>query len=105
MAVGRMLLGLMADTRIGALNIISVAMALSGIVHFTFWLPVSNSLPLLHIFSFTYGFFGGWYIGLYLTVLVRLFDPGQLTIVAGVFFSNELAGELAVGPVAAAIIR
>ncbi|KIJ57248.1 hypothetical protein M422DRAFT_198681 [Sphaerobolus stellatus SS14] len=103
MAIGRVLLGLMADSRIGALNTLSGAMALSGIVHFTFWLPASNSLPLLYIFAFTYGFFGGGYIGLYPAVLVRLFDPNQLAIVTGVFFSSELPGELTGGPIAGAI--
>jgi predicted MFS family arabinose efflux permease len=63
MVVGRIILGLAADSRLGTMNSIITGMALAGLCQFALWLPSSNSLPLLYLFSFAYGFLGGGYIG------------------------------------------
>ena len=63
MVAGRIVLGLAADSRLGNMNSIISGMALAGLCQVALWLPASNSLTLLYVFSFTYGFFGGGYIG------------------------------------------
>ena len=63
MVFGRIGLGLAADSKLGNMNSIISGMALAGLCQFVFWLPASNSLPLLYVFSFVYGFLGGGYIG------------------------------------------
>ncbi|KAF8520757.1 major facilitator superfamily domain-containing protein [Hysterangium stoloniferum] len=47
MTLGRVALGFAADSKLGALNSVVIAMALAGIAQFALWLPSSNSLPLL----------------------------------------------------------
>ncbi|KAF8520754.1 major facilitator superfamily domain-containing protein [Hysterangium stoloniferum] len=103
MVFGRIILGMVADSRVGALNVAISGMMLAGIFHFVLWLPAANSLPLLYVFTFTYGFFGGGYTGIFPAVLVRIFDPNQLTSIMGVFFTSEVPGQLAGGPIAGAI--
>lgn len=61
--MGRIFLGLAGDSKLGVMNSIVSGMALAGLCQFVLWLPASNSLPLLYVFSFVYGFFGGGYIG------------------------------------------
>ncbi|KAF8520750.1 major facilitator superfamily domain-containing protein [Hysterangium stoloniferum] len=97
---GRVFLGIAADSRLGALNSIISAMILAGICQFLLWLPAAESLPLLYIFSFTYGFFGG---GMMPVILARICDPDQLTSIAGVFYTSEIPGQLVGGPIAGAI--
>lgn len=58
-SLGRILIGRMADSSLGTMNSIIITMAISGLCQLILWLPASNSLPLLYIFSFVYGFFGG----------------------------------------------
>ena len=63
MAVGRICLGLAADSKLGNMNTVISGMALAGISQLVLWLPVTSSLPLLYVFAFAYGFLGGGYIG------------------------------------------
>ncbi|KAF8591148.1 MFS general substrate transporter, partial [Ramaria rubella] len=63
MVFGRIILGLAADSKLGTMNSIVSGMALAGICQFALWIPSSSSLPLLYIFSFSYGLLGGGYIG------------------------------------------
>ena len=63
MVFGRIFLGLAADSKLGTMNTIITGMSLAGLCQFALWLPASNSLPLLYVFSFVYGFMGGGYIG------------------------------------------
>lgn len=58
-SMGRILIGRMADSRIGTMNSIIISMAISGLCQLALWLPASKSLALLYVFSFVYGFFGG----------------------------------------------
>ncbi|KAF8520734.1 major facilitator superfamily domain-containing protein [Hysterangium stoloniferum] len=103
MTFGRIILGIVADSRLGALNSVIAGMMLAGISHFVLWLPSTNSLPLLYVFSFTYGFFGGAFSGMMPAVLVRIFDSNQLTSIMGIFSTSEVPGQLVGGPIAAAI--
>ncbi|KAF8520753.1 major facilitator superfamily domain-containing protein [Hysterangium stoloniferum] len=84
---GRIILGMVADSRVGALNATITGMMLAGIFHFVLWLPAANSLPLFMV----------------PVVLVRIFDPDQLTSIMGVFFTSQIPGQLAGGPIAGAI--
>ncbi|KAF8520758.1 major facilitator superfamily domain-containing protein [Hysterangium stoloniferum] len=103
LVVGRVALGFAADSKLGTVNSIVTAMVLAGICQFAFWLPASDSLPLLYIFAFLYGIFGGGYIGLLPAVLARIFDSNLLPSIVGAFFTSELPGQLAGGPIAGAI--
>ncbi|KIJ57266.1 hypothetical protein M422DRAFT_238862 [Sphaerobolus stellatus SS14] len=100
---GRIAMGFACDSRLGTMNTVIGGMTLAGITHLAFWLPSSNSLPLLYIFSFLYGFFGGGYIALQIGLLARIFDPDKLPVITGIFCTSELFGDLAAGPIAGAI--
>jgi MFS family permease len=63
MIIGRITLGLAADSKLGTMNSVISGMVLAGLCPLVFWLPASNSLPLLYVFCFSYGFLGGGYIG------------------------------------------
>lgn len=60
--LGRILIGRLADSRFGTMNAIILSMSLAGLCQFAFWIPASNSIGLLYVFSIVYGFFGGGYI-------------------------------------------
>jgi MFS transporter, MCT family, aspergillic acid transporter len=63
LAIGRIFLGIAADSGIGTMNTVIAGMMLSAISHFILWIPSAHSLPLLYVFSFLYGVLGGGYIG------------------------------------------
>ncbi|KAF8520752.1 major facilitator superfamily domain-containing protein [Hysterangium stoloniferum] len=104
MVLGRIMLGMAADSRLGTLNSVISGMVLAGVCQFALWLPSANSLPLLYVFSFAYGFFGGGYTGMMPAVLARIFDPDQLTLITSIYFTSEVPGQLAGGPIAGAIL-
>ncbi|KAF8484200.1 major facilitator superfamily domain-containing protein [Gautieria morchelliformis] len=104
MVVGRITLGLAADSKLGTMNSIISGMALAGLCPLVFWLPSSNSLPLLYVFCFSYGFLGGGYIGLLPAVLAHIFDPDKLPTITGLFLTSELPGQMAGGPIAGVIL-
>ncbi|GJJ07046.1 hypothetical protein Clacol_001245 [Clathrus columnatus] len=99
LSAGRILIGRLADTRFGTMN----SIILTGLCQLAFWLPATNSIALLYVFSFIYGFFGGGYIGLVPAILAQIFDEDKLPSIMGLFYSSELPGELAGGPIAGAI--
>lgn len=101
--LGRILIGRLADSRFGTMNAIILSMGLAGLCQFAFWLPASNSIGLLYIFSIVYGFFGGGYIALVPAILAQIFDPEKLPSIMGLFYSSELPGEMSGGPIAGAI--
>ncbi|GJJ07048.1 hypothetical protein Clacol_001247 [Clathrus columnatus] len=101
-SMGKILIGRLADSWIGTMNAIGISMAISGLCQLFLWLPASNSLGLLYVFSFVYGFFGGS-IGLLPAILSRIYDAERIPSITGLFYSGELPGEMAGGPIAGII--
>ena len=90
--VGRLALGLAADTRLGKINTYAYAVLISGLLQYVVWLPANDSVPASFIFAFTFGVFGGGELGLYPTVLVDIFPGADVTSLLGVFLASELPG-------------
>ncbi|ORY51963.1 MFS general substrate transporter, partial [Rhizoclosmatium globosum] len=98
-AVGRVLIGIGADTYIGRLNSLILCTGLSSASMLLLW-PFSNSFSLLVVFSFVNGFVCGGYISLFPVVVGHIFGIKRLPSLVGTLMSFSAIGNLAGSPLA-----
>ncbi|KZT57592.1 MFS general substrate transporter [Calocera cornea HHB12733] len=106
-AVGRIIFGAIADTRVGRFNTVLIGMAWAGASQWLFWslANVRGSYGLSMVFAIVYGLCGGGYIGIFHVILAHVFDPTRLAALTGLFFTSELLGQTTGGPIAGAILQ
>ncbi|KZT57593.1 MFS general substrate transporter [Calocera cornea HHB12733] len=106
-ASGRIILGAIADTRMGRFNTVLMGMGCAGASQWLFWSLANarGSYALSMVFAVVYGLCGGGYIGIFPVVLAHVFDPTRLAAITGLFFTSELVGQTTGGPIAGAILQ
>jgi len=106
-ALGRIVLGAVADTRVGRMNTVLIGMGAAGMSQWLWWSLANykGSYGLAMAGSVMYGFLGGGYIGIFPVVLAHVFDHRRLPALTGLFFTSELLGQTTGGPIAGAILQ
>ncbi|KZO91797.1 MFS general substrate transporter [Calocera viscosa TUFC12733] len=106
-ASGRIILGAIADTRVGRFNTVLVGMCCAGVSQWLFWSLANarGSYALSMVLAVVYGLVGGGYIGIFPVVLAHVFDHTRLAAITGLFFTSELLGQVTGGPIAGAILQ
>lgn len=103
MSLGRIILGYFANSSFGTMNVIIISMAISALGQICLWLPSTDSIILLFICAFVYGFFGGGSAGIVPVVLAQIFPPNRLPSITGIFMSSNLPGAISGSPIAGTI--
>ncbi|KAL8707962.1 MAG: hypothetical protein Q9220_007105 [cf. Caloplaca sp. 1 TL-2023] len=101
---GQVANGWLSDKYLSVETIAFAFPAISGVATFTLW-GFSHSLPLLIIYSLSYGFFGGGYVVIWAKMGQRFGDNPSIGIVTfGIFAFLKGVGNVITGPISAALL-
>ncbi|KAI9353270.1 major facilitator superfamily domain-containing protein [Zopfochytrium polystomum] len=101
-ALGRVLLGLGADSVLGRINSLVLCMFLSAASFLGLW-SFANSLALLMVFAVVNGFVAGGFISLFPVTLASIFGVRRLPSLVGTIFSVSSIGNFVGSPLAGVI--
>lgn len=93
-AVGRILCGVFCD-RIGALNVLFISLALTGLSMLVLW-PLSTNLPPMVIFVILNGIANGGFFSTMPTVVGSLFGSAKVSVAMGMVVTGWAGGYLMV---------
>ncbi|KAG0267385.1 hypothetical protein DFQ27_008803 [Actinomortierella ambigua] len=99
---GRFVGGIFGD-RFGLINLCLLCVVASSLTTLVIWM-LASSLPVMIVYSVSYGLLGGGFISLLGPILAEQFGTGSLTILVGIVFGVNGVGSLLGTPIAAALL-
>ncbi|TBU40524.1 MFS general substrate transporter [Dichomitus squalens] len=101
-AAGRILIGFAAD-KLGPVNALLVAIALSGLTQLVVWTFVTTYAGII-VFSVLYGFFCGCFLSLVSAVAAKIYGADRLAGLSGLLLLFNAPGYAAGAPIGGAIL-
>ncbi|KAJ3096199.1 hypothetical protein HDU97_006159 [Phlyctochytrium planicorne] len=101
-AVGRVFMGVGADSFMGRLNSLCFCMVVSGLSMIFLW-TFADTLVMLAIFAVVNGFVAGGFISLFPVVVASIFGAERLPSLVGMLFSTSAVGNFGGAPLAGVI--